>query len=545
MTSVRNSPLVYLAALAVALASPGVRATPAAAAAEAHAHRATRTPVLPAPPEGTVGNVPRFTLFGWVSPPLAMTTPAHYADMAAAGFNPTLLAFDDSGSVADNRVRLGVTRPLGMRDLLLDNRLDSVFAAVPSSWPIADSIATAYRDDPAFTGYYLGDEPPDSTFGRLAEWFSLLRQRDPGHPSWNSLVGRMGFPSHAAYEDYTRRYVAAVRPSILCNSQYDFNTAGDLHELTENVSTLAGIARDNHRPFWGVVLLLEHGPFRYVTDGMLRWQVAQWIAYGATGVGYFTYWTPAPDPWHGWHTAMVTWDTGAPTAMYDTVTAINRHLAPIGNTLAGATWLATEHAGSVPPYGTPFAPNSVVASVTGRATVGFFADSAGAPLVFVANADSVDRRVIGVGAAGGRTVERLMDDGGGWSPWSQFADGTTLLSLGPGDFALLRFSGTVDPVTLDAPRAGPGSRARLDVLPNPARGAVRFAVSGGTPGSRLVLLDLAGRRIWSTVCAGTTATLEWRGEREQGGSAPAGFYVARYEDGRGAAVRRVHWLGAR
>jgi hypothetical protein len=496
-----------------------------------------------APAPGALAAVPRFTLFGWVSPPLALTMSERYAQMVRAGFNVTVLAWDDTGYVADNLARLDATRSLGLHNLLLDNRLDSVFAGRPETLPLADTIVAAYRGDPAFLGYYLGDEPRADTFDRLGEWFSILRARDPRHPAWNSIIGRMGFASHAGFESYTRDYVARVRPAILCNSHYEFNRTGDLHQMAENISTLATVARENDMPFWGVVLLVEHGVFRRVTEGMLRWQVAQWLAYGARGVGYFTYWTPAPDPYYNWQPAMVTWGAGEQTATFDTVSMLNRHAAPVGNVLAGARWLATRYAGSVPPYGIAFAPNPVLADVQGRATIGFFADSTGAPLVFVANADSLARRTVVLVPAAGRAVVRLADDGS-WGEMPRSLDGRITLSLAPGDFALLGLTGTVDGFTAGVGGSAP-SRLSIDVQPNPARGGVRFALRGGAPGGRLDLLDVGGRRVWSaTAPAGETA-FTWRGESARGGAAPAGVYLLRYSDRHGTTVRRVAWLGAR
>jgi hypothetical protein len=122
-----------------------------------------------------------FTLFGWVSPPVDFTTPERYTEMAQAGLNTTVLAWEDPGTLAFNRARLQFSRPVGVRNLLLDLRLDGVHEEDPSTFALLDSITSAYRDDAAFLGYYLGDEPHADEFPRLAEWFRLLRSSDPAH----------------------------------------------------------------------------------------------------------------------------------------------------------------------------------------------------------------------------------------------------------------------------------------------------------------------------------------------------------------------------
>ncbi len=491
----------------------------------------------------TPNALPRFALFGWVSPPLDQTTTSRYLDMKDLGFNLAVLAWDDTGYVEDNRARLAVTGPLGIGNLMVDNRLDSIFVSRPETWPLADSLVDDYRSDPAFTGWYLGDEPGPELFGRLGEWYAILRERDPYHPAWNSLRGRMTFGSHAAYAAYIQAFVDSTHPAVLCNSQYDFHDGWDAHQLVENVSTLATIAHARGIPFWGIIQEVEHWVFRPVTDGMLRWQIAQWMVYGASGIGYFTYWTPAPDPYYDWQPALVEWGSGTPTATYDTVQVIDRHLAPIGNVLAGADWLIAQYAGSVPAYGVPFSPNGMISAVSGRAALGFFADSTMTPLVLVANSDSLSARTITLTLAGGRRAWGLRDDGS-WAQLFARPDGRLSVTLAAGDFLLLRLSGVVSPLPADVPPSA-GAPVAFAVSPNPARGDVRFAFASGDGPARIALYDLSGRRVWARDLEPGATSVRWDGDDARGGRAPAGVYLARLERGGAAQVRRVAWLGAR
>jgi len=483
--------------------------------------------------------MPRFALFGWVSPPRESTTAARYAELAEAGFNVTVLAWEDSGFAVQNQMRLDDTRPLGVRNLLFDRQLEQLHYPDTTTYHWADSVAARYRGDAAFLGYYLGDEPPASLFAELGADFALLAAADPGHFSWNNLVGRLGFATRDEWLAYTRDYAATVHPAVLCNDQYDFLDSGDRHQLVENVAGLAAVARENGVPFWGIVLLTQHGSYRRVTAGMLRWQVAQWLSYGAHGIGYFTYWTPAPDPNLDWQPAMIEWGTGNRTALYDTVRTLNARLAPLGNVLAGLQWLATEHAGSLPVGGTPFAGDSLLAAVAGRAAIGEFADSTGTPHLFVANDDSLGARTITLTLGGhGRRAWRLRDAGGGWDELAVSGGGTLSLALDAGDFTLLRLSGACDSLAAGA------CPLRLALGPNPARGVVRFSLSGASGATTLEILDLSGRRVWSQSFAGGSAGVAWSGERVGGGRARAGVYFARLEDARGVVVRRLTWLGA-
>jgi len=500
---------------------------------------APRATARSAPP-GTAA-LPRFALFGWVSPPREFATSERYAELAEAGFDVTVLAWEDSGTVADNRARLDFTRPLGVRNLILDMRLDRLVHDMPSTFGIVDTVAATYRDEPALLGYYLGDEPTEERFEWLGRAFALFRERDPSHPAWNNLRGPQAFGTIDEWQRYVRAYAAATEPAVLCVDQYDFLTDRDAGQIVSAAAGSGAIARERGVPFWGIVLLTEHVGFRHVTPGMLRWQVAQWLSYGARGVGYFTYWTPAPHGYFQWRPGMIDWDTAQRTAHYATVRALNRLLRPVGETLAGATWIATEHAGSVPPGGTAFAPDELLRDVQGRAVLGWFADSLGAPLLLVANQDSAAAQAVTLTFGGTRTVMSI-DSTYTWQPRPVFTgSGVTRATceLEPGDFVLLRPSGDLD--ALASGRRGPWLLAQ----PQPARDAVRFTAQRLAGAARLELLDLSGRRVWGADLHGSNASLEWRGDREAGGRAAPGVYLARLEDARGVSVRRVHWLGGR
>ena len=500
-------------------------------------------PALPARPfshPGTATLSP-FTLFGWVSPPVAFTSAERYAELANAGLNATVLAWEDPGTPQENAKRLEYTRPVGVRNLLLDLRLDQVHEDQPGTYALLDSIVAAYRDDAAFLGYYLGDEPPLDRFPRLAEWFRLLRAHDPLHPAWNNLLGRVAFPDRAAWIAYLRAYASQVQPAVLCTDHYDHRVNGDRGLFIDNVAGTAQVAREYGLPFWGILLVIAHHGYRDVDDGLLRWQVAQWLSYGSRGIGYFTYWTPAPDTNENWGDGMIRYDTGERTWHYDQVRTLNLRVKPMGEALAGLAWLSTEHSGGTPIGGTAFAADSLVGRLEGRATLGTFADAAGTPYLFVANRDSAVAQTIALELNGERRVDRFTDTGG-WESWPSGATPTgrrVELSLAPGDFALLRVSGGCPGLVSGA------CAATLDGAPNPGSVSVRFAATRVRGASTLMLVDLNGRRIWARALTGEAPVVVWDGRADDGTRVRPGFYWARLTDMNGSVVRRVAWLGGR
>lgn len=485
--------------------------------------------------------LPRFALFGWVSPPRESTTAARYAELAAAGFNVTVLAWEDTGSLVENRARLAFTRDLGVRNLILDQRLDQVQIGVPATFAIVDTIAADYAGEPAFLGYYLGDEPGPGDYAWLAQLFAVLRERDPSHPAWNNLFGRMHYASREEFLADTRTYAETVQPVVLCNDHYDFLLTGDRGQFVENVAGLAAVAREQGLPFWGIVQLIQHRGYRAMTRELLQWQVGHWLAYGTRGIGYFTYWTPAPDTFWQWQPSMIEWGTGARTPYYEMVRSLNAQVRPIGEIIAGLQWLTTEHAGSLPEGGTAFAPDSVLLAVSGRAAIGMFVDSASVPHLLVVNSDSAAAQVVRLIVPRTHALEQFVAPGV-WAPLprASVALGQQIaLPLGAGEFRLLRSTHAIDEI-----ESGSGG---LQLRPgaNPARGTVRFECAGVRGAARLELLDTHGRRIWGQRVPPGASTVHWSGQRDNGGAVPRGMYFARLEDAAGVVVRRVAYVGSR
>jgi hypothetical protein len=489
--------------------------------------------------------VPAFTLFGWLSPPVESTTVARIGEMADDGMTLATPALDDSGNIAgrmaDNLARLDLLAARGMRALVWDDRFSHVFAGDPST-PAAlaglDSVLADYRGRDAVLGWYMGDEPPASRFEQLGAISAVIRARDPGRFMWNNLLALGSFGSRDAWISYLSGYVAHVHPAVLCDDHYDFDTYGDRGLFIENVAGLAAVARASGIPFWCVIQLIPHANHRVVTPGLMAWQTSELLAYGARGIGYFTYWTPAPSPIWNWGDGLIARD-GQRGPLYATVAALAPRLRAAGETLAGLTWLATEHAGSCPVGGTPFAPDDWIAAVEGRAALGEFADAGGTRFVLVANSDSSNAQAILLTLPHAVSVDTLGAGPGTWGPLPTVrGDGgaRVALALDAGAFALLRVQGD-----FGAMRAGTGPA--LSAWPSPARGSVRFAYQGLAAGGRVELIDATGRRVWSGTPRAGAGLVTWDGSRDAGGTASPGVYFVRFEDARGVAAARVLWLG--
>ena len=112
----------------------------------------------------------------------------------------------------------------------------------------------------------------------------------------------------------------------------------------------------------------------------------------------------------------------------------------------------------------------------------------------------------------------------------------------PGRALSMRLIGTpVGIVDAPQPALAPGARFKLSLTPNPTRGAVFAAWSGGTGRASVDVLDARGRRIaGADLPAAGNGRWLWSGAAAGGHVAPPGLYFVRVRDGAGvSAVERV------
>ena len=80
----------------------------------------------------------------------------------------------------------------------------------------------------------------------------------------------------------------------------------------------------------------------------------------------------------------------------------------------------------------------------------------------------------------------------------------------------------------------------FEVVPNPAVGGVTFRAPPLATDAAVEVLDLAGRRLWSSATAAGAS--RWNGALRSGGHAPPGVYLARCSAGGQVTTLRFVWL---
>jgi hypothetical protein len=237
----------------------------------------------------------------------------------------------------------------------------------------------------------------------LAEVGDFIRELDPYSLCYiNHFPPIEGWGAPTA-EAFWRRYIALARPQMLSYDHYPvmIGTEAEVRaqagqpnvfpqvkliikpdffsclELLRSLSNASGI------PFWAFTCSVRHGPYPTPTEGHMRFQLMNDLAYGAKGLQYFTY---AHD------SAMVRPD-GSTTETWEIARRINRDihaLAPalkglrnIGTFRTGPLWSGTQHL-----HRSHLAPQ--VQCEGDPVTLGFFQDAEDLLYLFVANGSPVD-----------------------------------------------------------------------------------------------------------------------------------------------------------
>ncbi len=195
------------------------------------------------------------------------------------------------------------------------------------------------------------------------------------------------------------------------------------------------LADQHHLPFMLIVLAMPHGPYRDPTEAELRWQVFHALAYGARGVSYLAYWTPA-DVEHAdvmkFRHGLI--EGGKPTRHYAEASGINRVARAMAAELDGYRSVAVADSAGEVAAAPPIGPIEAIEAIDGgRVTAGLFADDDGRLAVLLVNRDyrepaSVRLRL----RAGERSPARFDPESRAW-----VADADARVRLPPGGAELL------------------------------------------------------------------------------------------------------------
>jgi hypothetical protein len=395
-----------------------------------------------------------FPITFWCGPPEPYINVEQYRAIADAGFTVVMPPCEGEATVPRNRKILDLAAKTGLKAIISDARMPLTLTNNPVGKKALNDIVNDYRKSTALMGYFLTDEPGANRFADLSEVVAELHRLDPDRMVYINLL-----PNYASsdlnanpsqlnsltYGQYLSRYMEVVKPDVLSWDHYHFLKDGDRPGFFGNLAAGQRAARSTvpPTPFWQIVLSVQHGSYRALTEGELRFEAMQTLAYGGHGLVYFTYWQPN-DPSFQWSNAIRNRD-GSPGPLYAAVKAVNSEVKALGTYLFEAQVEETFQSGAhMPPDGAAASDDSIV-KVSGDSdlTVGTFRGAKGYIYLLVTNRDYKS------GGKGQLTVntlkhpvEKLDLKTGKWSLWAgkPTADAVTGdVVLDPGAAALLRW----------------------------------------------------------------------------------------------------------
>lgn len=290
------------------------------------------------PPKGEM------TILAWYSLPNEEMTLERFQELRDCGFTHSF-----SHHYTDNDMMENALDVADKADVKLIIRTPEL-----SSEP--EETVKRFMNHPATAGYFLMDEPISDQFPMLAEWARKIESVDKEHYCYLNLFPCYVNPADLhveSYWDYVDRFDKEVNLPILSFDNYPVvqNEDGSVvvrEYFYSNLEVFLKKSQEVNKPFWAFSLAVAHTPYPIPVMSHLRFQMFTNLAYGAQGLQYFTYWTPATDTWN-FHHAPITRD-GKRTEVYDYVKALNKEIQGLSPVFLGAKVLSVRHTGDhIPP----------------------------------------------------------------------------------------------------------------------------------------------------------------------------------------------------
>src|SRR4051812_991419 len=221
----------------------------------------------------------------WCGPPPQFTTIERYREIKEAGFT---IVFPPCGgaTAALNHTILGFCKELGLRAFVQDPRMPLAIGSDAKAKAAIDAIVKEYADEPALAGYFITDEPGAGAFPGLGEVVAALGERDPKHVAFINLLPNYATPEQLGaptYDQHVRRFIEQVKPPLVSYDHYTF-AAGNAESFYQQIKTVRSITLEQKLPFWNIVLSVQHGPYRNLTEPELRWQAMNTLCFGGKGL---------------------------------------------------------------------------------------------------------------------------------------------------------------------------------------------------------------------------------------------------------------------
>ncbi|MDB6121214.1 MAG: hypothetical protein JWQ71_207 [Pedosphaera sp.] len=328
-----------------------------------------------------------FILSYWCGPPPGPDMNARYAEVAECHFNYAMIPCNGS-TPEQTKAILEACQKHGLKYILYDARLMAKGPQDPAFTTNLDAVLKDYAGHPATGGYFLGDEPGAGAFPMLGAVNQYLLKHDPQHLPFINL-----YPNYAPlwalgtsnYEEHVEKYLDIVKPKLLSFDHYAILDNGtERPEYFDNLEIIRRQALKHNVPFGDIFLMTPHGSYPNPGEADLRWQANTALAYGATALLYFTYWTPN-DGTTGFGNGIIDLK-GNRTPHFEMAKKLNAEFLILGKTLIKLTSSAVYHTSPVPSGCKELNTNSPIqVSKGGPLVIGLFHHEDGSSWAMVVN----------------------------------------------------------------------------------------------------------------------------------------------------------------
>lgn len=271
-------------------------------------------------------------------------TVERFKELKEAGFT---INFSEYSTMEEVETALDAANKVGIQLII----------ACPELRKEPEKTVRRFMKHPAVAGYFLRDEPVVADFAALAAWAKRIQAVDNSKFCYLNLFPTGGeehlkFLGVQNYREYVSRFNKEVPLPFLSFDHYPVLGDNVLKaEWYENLEEFSDEAAKVGKDFWAFALATKHGPYPIPTQASLRLQLYSDLVYGAQGLQYFTYWTPAGDSFYDYQHGPIGLD-GKRTEIYDLVKEMNAEIKSITGIFLGAKILSVRHTGSVIPRGT-------------------------------------------------------------------------------------------------------------------------------------------------------------------------------------------------
>ncbi len=257
-----------------------------------------------------------------------------FRDIHKAGFNACLCRCKTN---EDIKKVLDVAKPHGIKLIIFSH----------SIMRHPKDIVPIIKNHPSMWQYYLQDEPTMDHLKDLQAIQQKIARYDKDAKCYINLLpnsGKQVLQSIGVekYPDYLKAFSTIKQPQI----SYDFYpiqgkvVRGDIwYKILDDIR--AESLRTG-RPFWAYVLCVPHFIYPMPTMGHLRLQCYANLAYGAQGIQYFAYSTPAHYEQYDFHDGPLL-RNGKKSSTYKLVKKMNAELKPVANLFWQSKVTSIEH----------------------------------------------------------------------------------------------------------------------------------------------------------------------------------------------------------